>query len=114
MRYQNCKFGEKCRYFHPRRLKNVSHNRENKTEKPFINKERPSYANIARKSLQPQMQYLQPQMQSNAHFLGLTPPVHQASLTHQTFLDIPNKQKEMMELFMSLNQKVTNMVNMKM
>ena len=124
MRYQYCQFGDKCRYFHPRRIKNVSLNREvNKTEKPFMNEERPTYASVVRKPVQSQIQ-------PNDHFLGLTQPVHQnfngqvqqaqppfvgqASHSQQTFLEIQQKQKEMMEMFWNLNQKVTNMFNLKM
>ena len=31
MKDENCKFGDKCRYWHPKKLKNIDQNRENKT-----------------------------------------------------------------------------------
>ena len=88
-----------------------------------MNEERPTYANVVRKSMQPQIQ-------SNVPFLGLTTPVHQdfnrqvhhipqpshgqPNLSQETFLDIQNKQRQMMELFLSLNQKMANICNMQM
>ena len=126
MRHYNCKFGDKCKYFHPRRLKKTSQNKEIKTEKPIIHEDRPTYANIVRKSMQSEI----PKLQSNDPFLGLAPPVQQnftgqvhqvqqpflgqANYTQQTFLDIQNQQKQMMEMFLSLNQKMNNMYSMKM
>ena len=36
MRYQNCKFGEKCRYFHSRGLKNVSNKKEKHSDQKIV------------------------------------------------------------------------------
>lgn len=115
-------YGNKCRYFHPKRLMQISQEKGNKTEKLFMHEERPSYANVVRKSLQPQ---IQPQIQPNSPFLGLTSPVRQelsgqvhqvqqpsqgqVNHTQQTFLDMQNKQKQMMELFISLNQQMNTL-----
>ena len=122
MKHRKCNYGDTCRYWHPKKLKNISQTIENKTEKPFTNEEKPTYANIVKKTLQPQFQ-------SNVPFLGIT-PVHQDSTgqVHQVqqpiigqtnhvqrnFLDIQNKQKQIMELFINLNQKMNNMYSMEM
>ena len=117
MRYQNCKFGEKCRYFHPRGLKNVSNKKEKHSDQKIV-EERNTYANVAKKSLQPQIK-------PNDPFLGISQPVHQnfigqahqvqqPFLGPQAFLEIQKNQKQMMDLFMNLNRKVNNMFNMQM
>ena len=81
------------------------HIKEDKTKKPFSSEE-PTYANIVRKSLEPQSQ-------SNGHFLEITQPVHQGfyeqvnqpqqpnlgQVNHSTqdFSEIQKNQKEMLE-----------------
>ena len=124
MRYQNCSFGDKCKFFYPKKLKSATnHIKEDKTKKPFSSEEHPTYANIVRKSLEPQ-----PQL--NGHFLGITQPVHQgfsgqvnqlqqpylgqANHSTQDLLEIQKNQKKMLELFMNLNQKVNNMYSLQM
>ena len=123
MKDLSCKFGDKCHFWHPKKLKKISHTTESKNEKPFIIEESPSYANVVRKSLQPQLN-------PNVPFLGVNPPVYQnvtgqvhqsqqpfvgqTNHTHHSFLDIQSKQKQLMELCMTLSQKVKNMYNMQM
>ena len=119
MKFQTCKFAEKCRYYHPKGLK--SHIKDKHLEQKVLEKRdtEDTYANIVKKSVQQQVQ-------SNGAFLGLPQPVHhigqahqvqqpfivgQTNHTQQAFLEIQKSQKQMMDLFMNLNQKVMNMYN---
>ena len=116
MKYQYCKFGSKCKYFHPKGLNKVKKKEKNANLKVHEGNE--TYANIVKKSLQQQ------QVHSNGPFLGLTQPVYQTEQVHlvqhqpclgqpnhtqQALLEIQRSQKQMMDLFLNLNQIVMNM-----
>ena len=121
MKYQKCDFGEKCKYFHPKGLKNFDQNKKNHIEKEHEVKN--TYADVVKKSVQQQLQ-------SSGPFLGQSQPVHQSTLgqvhhvqqpiigqpnhTHQVFLEMQRYQKQMMDMVMNLNQKVNNMSNLQM
>ena len=122
MKYQNCKFGDSCKYYHPKGLKNTSHIQEEHLDQKNI-EEKNTYTNVVEKSFQPQTK-------QNDPFLGITQPPNQnligqahqfqqpflgqTNQTPQAFLDIQKNQKQMMELFMNLSQKVNSMCNMQM
>ena len=82
MKHQNCNFGNKCKYFHPKGLNKVSQSEKNADLK--VHEGNDTYANVVKKSLQQQ------QVPSNVPFLGLTQPVQQIGqvhhVQHQPFL----------------------------
>ena len=125
MRYKSCAYGEKCKFFHPKGLKDTNHIKENQNQFEHNgNEERSTYANVVKKSLQPQIS------QSNGNFLGVSQPVHQnfagqgyhiqqpflgqANHTSQALIEMQKQQKLMLDLFMNLNQKMTSMYNPQM
>ena len=109
MKHQSCKFGNKCRYFHPYKLKSNTNKQENNPGYQKTNETgRLSYAQIVQKPFlqqshsndqgpflgQPQQQFVE------QPFLG------QKNQNQQAFLDLQNGQRQMMELFMNMNQKM--------
>ena len=69
MRYTSCKFGEKCRYFHPKKLKNEYQEKVyNISNKP--NGEDISYAGIVKRSVYPQSVFLGQPHPTNQNFNG--------------------------------------------
>ena len=116
MRHKSCKYGEDCRFYHPKKLKNSNQMKPENQSSQKHNEEQPSYANIVRKNLEPLMQ-------ADGHFLGLQ-PVHQKysgqvqqvqqpcpgqiNPNPQAFLEMQKSQKQMMDLFIGLNQKLNN------
>ena len=82
-----------------------------------------TYANVVKKSLQPQVQqngpFLGISQPPNQNFIGQAhqfpqPFLGQVSQSPQVFLEIQKNQKQMMELFMNLSQKVNSMYSMQM
>ena len=136
MKHNNCKFGDACRYFHPKKMNNLSagSGQDQKIIHQKINHENLSYANTFSKNLHPSTEgkesgvliapstnqdYLGQSNQVHQPFLGQTynvkqPFLGQTNHTPQAFLDIQKNQKQMMDLFLSINQKVNNMFNMNM
>ena len=117
MKHQNCKYGEKCKFFHPKKLKNNIQNKKpipRQTYQPETYRvENPTYSHIVRNSLQsngpflgqaqnPQQPVTKQENQFQQPFLG------QRNQT-QVFLDLQNGQKQLMDLFMSLNQKLATL-----
>ena len=121
MRHITCKYGKSCKYFYPKKLK-VKNQRSNFTPSQTNQNENIIYAQIVKTPLQHQFQpQLQPQFQANEQspFLGL-PQYKQQPLigqenqfqqksNTQVFLDLQSGQKQMMQMFMNLNQKLMNL-----
>ena len=120
MRYQNCKYGEKCNFFHPKKLKNSSHSN---VIIPSATEERKNltYAQIVKSHSQPQIQkyeqsaflvqpqYVQQPVQQQ-HYVQ--PAQSQQSFleknqAQQPFLGSQDNQKKIMDLLLSLNQRMT-------
>ena len=85
--------------------------------------EKSTYANVVKKSLQPPIQenvpFLGISQPPNQYFIGQAHQVQQPFLgqvngTSQALLDIQESQKKMLELFMKLNQKANSMCNVQM
>ena len=117
MRHQSCKYGDDCKFFHPRRL-NV-HNQANKSTfyQTHI-KDGPTYAQILKKPVQPLIQSIDQNDflgQNQLHQPVLRPEsqLNQPSISQrnqtQVFLDLQNGQKQIMEMFTHLNQKMMNL-----
>ena len=120
MKFKSCNFGEKCRYFHPRKLKNDD---QMKQHNYTVHKEeKPSYAQIVTKNLQPQAQGVfsqpiyntKPQYTVQEPFLGQNSPIQQPFLGQnnqvpQSFLGSQDNQKQIMDLLLSLTQRMTNL-----
>ena len=107
MKHQTCKFGNKCRYFHPHKLKSNNQKQENKNNsgQTTIDTEKLSYAQVVRKPFSQQVQSNQQGPFLGQHFVE-QPFLGQRIQTQQAFLDLQNGQKQMMELFMNMNQKM--------
>ena len=112
MKYENCKYGDKCKYYHPKKLKNESQNTKSTSGQMYTGDVLPySYVDVVKKSLQPQLQVQSP-------FLGqapqikqpvIEPPLEKRNIAQQTYLEIQQGQKQILELVMNLNQKVINL-----
>ena len=114
MRHYSCKFGAKCKFHHPKELnQNDSTNYTDHAHKQ--NEEKISYAKIVAKNLEPQVQGLfsnqMPPIQTNYNaqepFLGQSNPIQ------QPFLGSQNTQKQIMDLLLTLNQRMTNLEKVK-
>ena len=124
MRHQNCKYGNSCKFFHPKRLKNVNEIKKlpsSQTHKKDVF----SYAQIVKNPYKPQSQQIE-----HSPFLGQTqqfqlpvinqenqfnhPMLPQRAPTQQDFLELQTGQKQMMNIFLSMNQKLKNLEKSKM
>ena len=125
MKYKSCKFGQTCRYFHPRKLKNDDQIKEHSYT--VHKEEKPSYAQIVTKNLQPQAQGVfshpihntKPQYTVQEPFLGQNSPIQQPFIGQnnhvpQPILGFQDNQKQIMDLLLSLNQRMTNLEKVKM
>ena len=109
MKHQSCKFGNKCKYFHPYKLRSNNQKEENNSGYKKTNETGElSYAQVLRK---PFVQHSHSNDQGP--FLGQSQPVfmeqpflEQRNQNQQGFLDLQNCQRQMMELFMNMNQKM--------
>ena len=121
MKYQNCKFGEHCRYFHPKKLKSQNSNSDQKMVHQRTQHENLTNANIVKKNLQPQIEvkesgnYFVPP--SNQEYRGQSNQINQPFLDQTyhvkpPFLGQQNTQKQIMEIknvIMGLNQKMMDL-----
>ena len=120
MENQQCDYGENCRLFHPKGMKEHGKNvhEENKFLKPNVSY---SYAQAVKNTTSPFLEQnphiQQPvighpnqfQNQFQKPFLVQQSTLDQRSNTNQVFLDLQNGQKHMMQMFMTLNQKLMNL-----
>ena len=126
MRHNFCKYEEKCRYFHPKKLKNI-----NSKEPETQSNQQQNEEKILSRNLNPQNALLGNQhfmgcpVQGQDHFLGQMqnpqklvigqgnlsqePFLGQRNNVQQIYLDLQNGQKQIMEMFMNLNQKFINL-----
>ena len=116
MKHQSCKFGNKCRYFHPYKLKSNIQSQENNPGQKINDTEKLSYAQIVTKPyLQLHVQGVhsgqihpaQPHYNVQESFLGQNSPIQ------QPFLGAQNNQKLILDLLLSLNQRMTNVEKVK-
>ena len=117
MKHQTCNYGENCKYFHPRKLKPI--NQTNSMNSQPNQKENLTYAQIVKTAFRPEIQ-----TNEKNSFLGQSQCLQQPVIglrnqcqqpftgqdtNTQVFLDLQNGQKQMMQMFMNLNQKLMNM-----
>ena len=124
MRQKNFKYGDDCKFFHPRRLKNNSQIKKPTSQSYMrVHEENPTYAQIAKNTYQTQVQpsesgaflgqtqnFQQPVMDQGSQFQQ--PVLSQRSNT-QAFLELQDGQRQMMQLFMNMNQKLMNLEKQK-
>ena len=118
---KNCKYVDDCKFFHPRRLKNNSQIKKPTTSQSYmrVHEANPTYAQIAKNTYQTQVQpsesgaflgqtqnFQQPVMDQGSQFQQ--PVLSQRSNT-QAFLELQDGQRQMMQLFMNMNQKLMNL-----
>ena len=112
MRHNSCKYGNDCKYYHPKKLSKCKETNEVKPVQKY-DEEKISYAKIAARNLQPQETLLR--YPANQSFIG------QASQPQYPFLeqcpiiqkppisDIQSTQKQIMNLLTNLTQRMTNL-----
>ena len=119
MKNENCSYGEQCKFFRPRKLKNNTQDKK-VTSGQTERSENITYAQVLKSNNQPQIQ-----TNEQSPFLGhpqyaqqpvifqenqfQQPTVGQRNNMHQVFLDLQSGQKHMMQMFMTLNQKLMNL-----
>ena len=115
MRHNSCKYKNECKYFHPKKLK--IKNEDKKTEPSQKNQEENlTYAKAVTRNLQAQGNFLG--QTANQHLVGLPvqnhQPLSQPNHTIQQPTVVPqNSQKQILDLLMSLNQRMSNLENQK-
>ena len=108
MRNKFCKYEEKCKYFHPKKLKNNQKKPENQSENQ--NEKKLSYARIVARNLHPQnallghQHFLGQQVQVQDPFLEQNPQIQQPIVKEQQ-----SNQKQILDLLVSLNQRMTTL-----
>ena len=129
-KHGNCKFANKCKFFHPRKWKNVSQsNGKSLTQigknihpcSMFQNtyEQNPTYAYIARKNLQPKVQFNKQQepirqapIAQSQFMKNQQPFLEQKKSTQRPFLEEDqNNQKQILDLLVSMNQKMISQEN---
>ena len=115
MRHNSCKYKKECKYFHPKKLK--TKNEVQKIESSQKNQEENlTYAKIVTRNLQAQGNFLgQP---ANHYLVGQTiqiqqPPVEPNQVIQQPTVVPQTSQKQILDLLMSLNQRMSNLENQK-
>ena len=109
MRNKFCKYEEKCRFFHPKKLKNNQKKPENQSSQQQ-NEEKLSYARIVARNLHPQnallghQHFLGQQVQVQDPFLEQNPQIQQPIVKEQQ-----SNQKQILDLLVSLNQRMTTL-----
>ena len=81
------------------------------------NEEKPSYAQIVTRNIHPQNDFLG-HHSANNHIIGQTtqvqmPFLEQAPIVQQPFLGSQGNQKQILDLLLSLNQRMTNLEKVK-
>ena len=89
MKHQKCKYGVKCKYFHPRKLiqnkdANVGHKSGQNNSQQILNDKKPTYAKLVAKNSKPQNDVQQPEA-----FLGQAYPSNQIYVGQQNQIQRP-------------------------
>ena len=114
MRHNSCKFDEKCRYYHPKKWKNIKLKEPENQSKQQQNEEKLSYAKILSRNLHPQNVLLGQQhfmghpVQGQSPFLEQSPHIQQP-IQQPTLVDSQTNQKKILDILMSLSQRMTNL-----
>ena len=119
MRHQECKFGDTCKYYHPKKLRNQRQS-SNFIFSETVKEGNLTYAQAAKSTFQPKSQsseqspFLGQNQIIQQPIIGLTnqfqqPIKEQGNHTQKIFLELQNGQKHMLQLFMDLNQKIMNL-----
>lgn len=113
MKTQSCKYEDKCKYHHPKKLKNVYQNNPETQSTQQHNGYKSSYAQIVTKNVHSKNDFLG-HHPANHPYLGQAvqvqqPFLEQNSKVQQPIMEPQGNQSQILELLMSLNQRMTNL-----
>ena len=108
MKYKSCKYEGKCKYFHPKKFKNIDQQKPENQSCQQQKDEKPSYAQIVTRNIHPQSNFLG-HHSANNNIIGQTtqmqmPFLESKSHFQQPVPDLQNQQKQILDLLVSLNQ----------